>query len=92
MDVERVLESSCAECRRIKEVMSHPDCIYMKGAKISPNIAYICHSCLDKKNREWREEKFPKEYAEIAELRRQNKTYKNNISLPDAHKKGKKKK
>jgi hypothetical protein len=77
--VEKVLESNCEECKKVKEKMSHPDCIQMKGAKVSPDVLYICHACLDKKNKEWREEKFPEEYAKIAELRKQNKTYKNNV-------------
>ena len=79
MAVEKVLDSKCEKCKRVKEVMSHPDCIYMKGAKISPDVLYICHACLDKKNIEWREERFPEVYAKIAELRKQNRTYKNNV-------------
>ena len=86
------MESNCEECKRVEEKMSDPDCIYMKGAKISPDVLYICHACLDEKNRKFREENFPEEYAEIKRLKAEGKWFKNNIPLPDAHKKGKKKK
>jgi len=76
---EKVLESNCEKCKKVKEKMSHPDCIYMKGAKVSPDVLYICHACLDKKNKEWREERFPEEYAEIERLKAEGKWFKNNI-------------
>ena len=79
MAVEKVLESNCEKCKKVKEIMSDPDCIYMKGARVSPDVLYICHDCLDKKNVEWREERFPEEYAEIKRLKAEGKWFKNNI-------------
>ena len=92
MVVEKVLESNCEKCKKVKEVMSHPDCIYMKGANKSPDILYICHACLDEKNRKFREERFPEEYAEIERLKAEGKWFKNNVSIPDSCNKKKKKK
>ena len=90
--MEKVLESNCEECKRIKEIMTHPDCIYMKGTKRSPDILYLCQECNTKRNKKFREERFPEVYAEIERLKAEGKSFKNNIPLPDAHKKGKKKK
>lgn len=90
--MEKVLESNCEKCKRIEEVMSHPDCIYMKGANKSPDILYICHACLDEKNKKFREENFPEVYKEIERLKVEGKWFKNNVSIPDSYNKKKKKK
>ena len=83
--MEKVLESNCEKCKRIEEIMSHPECIYMKDANKSPNILYLCQECNGERNRKFREERFPEQYAEIERLKKEGKLFKNNIPLPAAH-------
>ena len=85
MVAEKVLESNCEKCKKVKEMMSDPDCIYMKGAKVSEDILYICLDCNGERNKKFREERFPEEYAEIEELKAEGRWYKNNVSIPDSH-------
>ena len=73
--MEKALESKCKKCKRIEEIMSQPDCIYMKGAKKSPDIVYICHACLGEKNRKFRQERFPEQHAEIERLKKEGKWF-----------------
>lgn len=90
--MEKVLESSCEECRKIREIMSDPDCIYLKGAKRSPDILYICHKCNEERNEKFSKEKFPEHYARISELKKEGKLFRNNIPIPTYRKDKKKQK
>lgn len=90
MVAEKVLESNCEECRKIKEVMSDPECIYMKGAKRSPDILYICHKCNEERSEKFLKEKFPEHCAKIGELKKEGRLFKNNIPIL-AYRKDKKK-
>lgn len=90
--MEKVLESNCEKCKRVKEKMSDPECVYMKGARLSEDIIYICLECNGERNKKFREERFPEEYAEIERLKAEGKWFKNNVSIPDSYAKKKKKK
>ena len=92
MVAEKVLESNCEECKRVKDKMSDPECIYMKGARVSEDIVYICLDCNGERNRKFREERFPEQYAEIEKLKAEGKWFKNDVSIPDSYNKKKKKK
>lgn len=92
MVAEKVLESNCEECKRVEEKMSDPECIYMKGARVSEDLIYICLECNAKRNEEIAKKNFPEIYENSQKLKAEGKWFKNNVSIPDSYAKKKKKK
>jgi hypothetical protein len=89
---EKVLESNCEECKKVKDKMSDPECIYMKGARVSEDIIYICLECNAKRNEEFLRKNFPEICENLEKLKAEGKWFKNNVSIPDSCNKKKKKK
>ena len=45
MVAEKALESKCKDCEKIKKMMTDPEAPYLKGARLSPDILYLCFKC-----------------------------------------------
>ena len=85
------MESSCKDCERVEKIMRDPDAPYLKGARLSDDVVFLCIRCSEERNEKFRQEAFPEVYKKIKDLQSQGKSWKNNVSLPDSSR-GKKKK